>query len=241
MIVLFTDFGWQGPYVGQMKTVLRQLAPQQPVVDLMHDVPAFQPRAAAYMLASLVEKLPGETVCLAVVDPGVGSRQRRPCVVKADGRWYVGPDNGLFNVVARQSSEFKVWEISWRPEGLSDSFHGRDLFAPVAAQLASGQLPQMTLTALADAPYNWSMDLTEIIYIDHFGNAMTGLRNELVSKDSRLKIHDHFIPYARVFAEAQTGKPFWYFNSNGLIEIAMNQTSAAQFLDLAIGTEVQIC
>ena len=241
MIVLFTDFGWQGPYVGQMKAVLTQLAPQRPIVDLMHDVPAFQPRAAAYLLASLVEPFPLETIFLAVVDPGVGSHQRRPCVMKAAGRWYVGPDNGLFNVIARQASGYKAWEINWRPDGLSDSFHGRDLFAPVAAQLASGQSPQMTISALADAPNNWSTDLTEIIYIDYFGNAMTGLRSKLVSKDSRLKIHDHIIPYARVFAEASPAKPFWYYNSNGLVEIAMNQASAAQFLDLAIGTAVQIC
>jgi len=149
MIALFTDFGWQGPYVGQIKAVLMQLASQQPVIDLMHDVPAFQPRAASYLLASLVKKFPVETVFLAVVDPGVGSRQRRPCVVSADGRWYVGPDNGLFNVIANQAAEYKVWEITWRPDALSDSFHGRDLFAPVAAQLANGQSPPMAITALA--------------------------------------------------------------------------------------------
>ena len=79
MIVLFTDFGWQGPYVGQMKAVLAQQAPQQPVIDLMHDVPVFKPRAAAYLLASLVEIFPPDTVFLTVIDPGVGSQERRPC------------------------------------------------------------------------------------------------------------------------------------------------------------------
>jgi S-adenosylmethionine hydrolase len=240
MIALFTDFGWQGPYVGQIKAVLMQLASQQPIVDLMHDVPAFQPRAASYLLASLAKKFPVETVFLAVVDPGVGSRQRRPCVVSADGRWYVGPDNGLFNVIAHQAAEYKVWEITWRPEALSDSFHGRDLFAPVAAQLANGQSPPMAITALADNPKDWSTELAEIIYIDHFGNAMTGLQGKLVNKDSKLKIRDHVIPYARVFAEAPIGEPFWYLNSNGLIEVAMNQASAAQNLELAIGSTVYI-
>ena len=141
MIVLFTDFGWQGPYVGQMKAVLAQQAPDQTVIDLMHDAPVFNSRAAAYLLASLVEPFPKDTVFLAVVDPGVGSGERRPCVLQADGRWYVGPDNGLFNVIAKQSAEYTAWVIDWQPDSLSDSFHGRDLFAPVAAQLASGQLP----------------------------------------------------------------------------------------------------
>ena len=240
MIVLFTDFGWQGPYVGQIKAVLAQQAPHQPLIDLMHDVPAFKPRAAAYLLASLVKKFPAETVFLAVVDPGVGSGERRPCVVNADDRWYIGPDNGLFNVIARQASKHRVWEIDWRPETLSDSFHGRDLFAPVAAQFACGDLPAMTITTFADDPENWSIDLAEIIYMDHFGNAMTGLHGNLVSKDLKLRIHDHVIPYARVFAEAQIGEPFWYINSNGLIEIAMNQASVAQSLELTIGTPVLI-
>ena len=240
MIVLFTDFGWQGPYVGQIKAVLAQQAPQQLVIDLMHDVPAFKPRAASYLLASLVEKFPSETVFLAVVDPGVGSGDRRPCVVYADDRWYIGPDNGLFNVIARQSSGHKVWEIDWRPEVLSDSFHGRDLFAPVAAQLACGNSPQMTITTFADDPEKWPLDLAEIIYVDHFGNAMTGHHGNLVSKDTKLRIHDQLIAYARVFAEAPIGEPFWYINSNGLIEIAMNQTSVAQSLELTIGTPVLI-
>jgi S-adenosylmethionine hydrolase len=240
MIVLFTDFGWQGPYVGQMKAVLAQHAPRQPVIDLMHDVPVFNPHAAAYLLASLVEKFPPETVFLAVIDPGVGSQERRPCVVRAEGRWYVGPDNGLFNVVARQSSEYMVWEIDWRPDALSDSFHGRDLFGPVAAQLACGHSPQMTTTTLARNPEGWAVELAEIIYLDHYGNAMTGLHGKRFSQDIKLSIQNHVIPYARVFAEAPNGVPFWYINSNGLIEIAMNRASVAQALELAIGTPVQI-
>ena len=238
MIVLFTDFGWQGPYVGQMKAVLAKWAPREPLIDLMHDVPAFKPRAAAYLLASLIEPFPPETVFLAVVDPGVGSQQRRPCVIKAAGRWYVGPDNGLFNVIAKQAASYKAWEIDWRPGTLSDSFHGRDLFAPVAARLAGGELPPMTPTRLAQSPDDWPAELAEIIYIDHFGNAMSGLAGERLDPATTLQINNHLIPYARVFAEASPGKPFWYINSNGLIEIAANQASAAQVLQIEIGTPV---
>lgn len=240
MIVLFTDFGWRGPYVGQLKAVLAQHATDQVIIDLMHDAPVFKPRAAAYLLASLVEPFPKDTVFLVVVDPGVGTDERRPCVLKADGRWYVGPDNGLFNIIAKQSTEYKAWVIDWQPEFLSDSFHGRDLFAPVAAQLASGQLPAMTETSLAQNPQDWPADLAEIIYLDAFGNAMTGLHATHISEDATLRINSASINYARVFAEAGKGEPFWYVNSNGLVEIAMNQADAAQALDLEIGTSLQI-
>ena len=240
MILLFTDFGWQGPYVGQMKAVLAQQAPDQTVIDLMHDAPVFNSRAAAYLLASLVEPFPKDTVFLVVVDPGVGSGERRPCVLQADGCWYVGPDNGLLNVIAKHSAEYKAWVIDWQPESLSDSFHGRDLFAPVAAQLASGQVPEMTETSLAQDPLNWPADLAEVIYLDSFGNAMTGLRGARINKDAALMINATRINYTRVFAEAEKAQPFWYVNSNGLVEIAMNQADAARTLGLEIGMQLQV-
>jgi len=239
MIVLFTDFGWRGPYVGQMKAVLAQQAPSQAIIDLMHDAPVFSSRAAAYLLASLVEPFPKDTVFLAVVDPGVGSDERRPCVLKADGRWYVGPDNGIFNIIAKQSTEYTAWVIDWQPESLSDSFHGRDLFAPVAAQLASGQLPVMTATSLAQNPLDWPAELAEVIYLDSFGNAMTGLLGSRTSKDAVFMLSGKKIKYTRVFAEAEKDVPFWYVNSNGLVEIAMNQANAARTLGLEIGTQLQ--
>jgi len=240
MIVLFTDFGWQGPYVGQMKAVLAKQASDQMVIDLMHDAPVFNPRAAAYFLASLVESFPKGTVFLTVVDPGVGSEERRPCVLKANGYWYVGPDNGLFNVIAKQSREYTAWVIDWQPDSLSVSFHGRDLFAPVAAQLASGQLPEMTETNLAINPNDWPLELAEIIYLDSFGNAMTGLHGTGIGKDAVLMLKTKRINYARVFAEVEKGEAFWYVNSNGLVEIAMNQANAAQTLGLEIGTPLQV-
>ena len=136
MIVLFTDFGLAGPYTGQMKAVLARDAPGQPVIDLFADAPSRNPRAAAYLLAAYAAWFPAGTVFLAVVDPGVGGI-RAPLIVSADGCCYVGPDNGLFELVLRRAREAQVWEITWQPAALSASFHGRDLFAPVAAKLAS--------------------------------------------------------------------------------------------------------
>src|SRR5688572_23638495 len=99
MIALFTDFGVNGPYVGQMKAVLARAAPGVAVIDLLHDAPAFNPRASAYLLAALAREFAEGAVLLCVVDPGVGTT-RRPLVARLDGRWFVGPDNGLFNVAA---------------------------------------------------------------------------------------------------------------------------------------------
>ena len=138
MIFIFTDFGLEGPYVGQMKAVLACEAPGVPVIDLFADLPAFDAQAAAYLLAAYGGRLPAGGVCLSVIDPGVGGA-RAPLALSADGRWYVGPDNGLFAIVARRAESLEAWRITWRPAGLSASFHGRDLFAPVAARLARGE------------------------------------------------------------------------------------------------------
>ncbi len=140
MIVLFTDFGLEGPYVGQIKAVLHREAPGVPVVDLFHDAPAHAPELAAYLLAAYVGEFPEDAVFLCVVDPGVGSG-RRPVMVRADDRWYVGPDNGLLAIIARRARSPGWWDITIRPQRLSATFHGRDLFAPAAARLARGERP----------------------------------------------------------------------------------------------------
>src|SRR5262245_30636537 len=138
MILLFTDFGLAGPYTGQMKAVLRQRAPEIPAIDLFADAPMQNPKAAAYLLAAYAAWFPSGSVFLCVVDPGVGG-ERPPVMVKADGRWFVGPGNGLFEIVMRRAQSAEAWEIAWQPEHLSASFHGRDLFAPVAAMIAKGE------------------------------------------------------------------------------------------------------
>src|SRR5215472_12560031 len=107
-----------GPYVGQMKAVLHRTAPGIPVIDLFADAPACDPRRAAYLLAAYAPWFPQGTIFLAVVDPGVGG-SRAPVVLAADGRWYVGPENGLFELVARRAMTApRLWEITWRPSAL---------------------------------------------------------------------------------------------------------------------------
>lgn len=241
MIFLFTDFGWNGPYVGQMKTVLARQAPGSVVVDLMHDAPAFNPRAAAYLLATLVAQTPENSIILAVVDPGVGNTSRKPVILEVDGRWLVGPDNGLFSVMAKRGEVVECRHITWRPETLSNTFHGRDLFAPVAAMLANGELPAVSKLQLSELVGNdWPEELAEIIYIDNYGNAMLGIRAGKISPATIFQVDKLLIPFAATFSAVATGDLFWYCNSNGLVEIAMNQGSVTSRLGLAIGRQVEI-
>lgn len=240
MIVLFTDFGVGDPYVGQVHAVLACEAPGVCVVDLFHGLPNYDIRAAAYLLPAYSAIFDPDTVFLCVVDPGVGG-ERRPVLVHADGRWYVGPDNGLFHVLARRARTCEVREIKWRPAQLSASFHGRDLFAPVAAMLARGNTPSAARVTLSPpSGAEWPDDLAQVVYIDHYGNAITGLRASVVDKAQPLRIKQHSLPYARVFADVPVGQAFWYENANGLAELAVNRGSAAEVLGLKCGDSVEV-
>lgn len=240
MIALFTDFGRDGPYVGQMHAVLARAAPQVPRIDLFHEAPVFDRRAAAYLLPAYSTCLPEGSVCVAVIDPGVGG-ERRAVMLRADHRWYVGPDNGLFTLVERRARQSECRVIEWRPDRLSASFHGRDLFAPVAARLACGEMPQSRPDALTAPPGpSWPDDWARILYIDRFGNAVTGLRASEMPRSASLGVGNRVLNYARVFGDVAAGDGFWYENANGLAEIAVNQGSAAQLYGLRPGDTVQV-
>ena len=191
MIVLFTDFGPSGPYLGQMRAVLARDAPGVAVIDLLSDAPAFDARSSAYLLAAYAPEFPAGTVFLCVVDPGVGGA-RAPLAVSAAGRWYVGPDNGLIAIVMRRA--------------------GAD----------------------------WPDDLARIVYIDHYGNAVTGLRAAQLAPEAVLRAAGRELRRTARFSDLPRGQPFWYENANGLAEIAVNQGRAAQDLELAIGAEVKV-
>jgi S-adenosyl-L-methionine hydrolase (adenosine-forming) len=241
MIVLFTDFGLDGPYTGQILAVLQQTAPGVAAISLFADAPAGQPKPSAYLLAAYAQWFPEGTVFLCVVDPGVGS-DRRAVVTEADGRFFVGPDNGLFDMVVRRSAIAQLWEIDWRPLALSASFHGRDLFAPVAARLARGE-PLTDLACRVDArsaDRGWPDDLAEIVYVDRYGNALTGLRGTQVPAEAGLVAGGRSIAPAATFSAVPPGEALWYVNSNGLAEIAVNGGSAAATLGLEIGNAVTI-
>lgn len=244
--MLFTDFGVAGPYIGQMAAVLRRhLFSEMPVVDLLADAPSCNPKAASYLLAACTGAFPPGSVFLCVVDPGVGG-PRRPCIVRADDRWYIGPDNGLFeHIIRRSATTPSFWYIIWKPRHLSSSFHGRDLFAPLAALVARDQIPPRSEFAVEFSVtdrcvVDWPDDLAEVVYVDAFGNAITGVRAATVAAQSTLGIGGCAVAAATTFMDVSPGQAFWYANSNGLIEIAVNRGRAAEEFFLNIGSPVFI-
>lgn len=237
-LVLFTDFGSNDLYVGQVEAALHRDAPGHAIIHLLHEAPAFNPQASAHLLAALVMRMPTGHVYVAVVDPGVGS-ERDAVVVRADGDWFVGPDNGLLSVVAERAAVRDFWRVINSPAGSSVSFHGRDIFAPIAAGLEIGRPAEdfaVPLEALSVSLA--SGDLAEIIYVDHYGNAFTGIRAANASTARKLVVGRHEIGHASVFSSVAVGMAFWYANSVGLVEIAVNGGHAARALDLAVGQPV---
>ena len=247
MLITFTDFGLSGPYLGQVAAVCAAEAPQVPIINLIADAPAFDPFASSYLLAPFVAKFPRGAVFLGVVDPGVGS-ERQPLMLEINQQHFVGPDNGLFEMVLRQGlaetagKPPAIWRVDWRPDKpLSHSFHGRDLFAPVAARLAIGMRVDATpLTADDIERHDGPDDLARVIYIDHYGNAMTGLRGASLSEQDRLDMAGQQVSHGTVFAAVPVGQPFWYVNSAGMVEVAVNRGRADDALGLGVGHDLRV-
>jgi hypothetical protein len=240
-VALFTDFGEAGPYLGQMEAVLHAAGVDVPVIRLISDAPRCNPRASAYLLAAVAQHMPKSTLFLAVVDPGVGG-SRHPLVLRNGEHWFVGPDNGLFSQLSRRSEDAVAEVIDWRPESLSSSFHGRDLFAPIAADCVKGRpFSRRRIAVDALVGSDWPPDLAEIIYIDHYGNCVTGIRADTLEAGSLLKVNGREFRYGRTFSELPDGQPFWYRNAIDLIEIAVNLGRADTLFGLSIGTTVERC
>ena len=237
MLALFTDFGLEGPYIGQVAAVLQQCAPGVPVISLFSDLPPFDVRAAAYLLPAYAQGFPPGTVFVCVVDPGVGGA-RPGVVLRADGRWYVGPNEGLFAPLVRRAGNIQCWQLPEPAAGASPSFHGRDVFAPVAGRLArDGRYAGQELAARDLERPDWPDDLWRVVYIDRFGNAITGLRSPVVEADAVFEVNGHLLPHARTFSDVGEGEAFWYGNANGLVEFAVNLGRADTLLGVNTGSE----
>lgn len=239
-IALVTDFGLGGPYVGQMKLCLSELAPRVPTVDLVSDLTPFRPDFAAYFLPALVRDMPERTLYICVVDPGVGG-ERAALAFLADGDWYVGPDNGLLALVARRAKNVRVLRVDWRPDQLSDSFHGRDLFAPIGAMLCVGEIPAYTEIDVGQMVGNdWPQELPRVIYTDRYGNLTTGLSGSSLARNGILHAGGRDLGFARTYCEVSQGQAFWYENSLGLVELAVNRGRADDILGLKTGDAIGI-
>jgi hypothetical protein len=240
MIVLFTDFGTRDPYVGQVKARIHEFAPGQQVVDLLHEAPDFNAHAGAHLIAAFAPNFPPGTVFMCVVDPGVGT-ERDGVVLTAGSRWFVGPDNGLLSIAAARNKDCKVWRIKWQPETASATFHGRDIFAVIAALIAAGEFPEDKLEAKPKLHVEFDADdLPRIIYIDHYGNAWTGQRATSFPPSTRIVAGGAEFRHADTFGAVGKGEGFWFSNSVGLVELAINRGSAAEKLGLKVGDPIQV-
>lgn len=241
MIVLASDFRTDGPYVGQMHAAVLSEWPDAHIVHLAHDLPQCDPYRAAYLFAAYADWFPSGTTFVCVVDPGVGS-DRRPIVVDAGGRVFIGPDNGLFEPLLRRAlTPPTVWVIAWPDGGTSASFHGRDVFAPAAARIARDGLEACTLDLLQPVDpdsarrSDWPDDLYEIVHVDGFGNLVSGVRAQVVPATATITIGTVSVRRARTFSDVGRGQAFWYANSQGLMEVAVNQGNAAEVLRAGVG------
>jgi len=241
VITLLTDFGTADGYVGEMKGVLLSRVPDAMLVDITHEISPQDVEAARLTVARVWRRFPPGTVHLVVVDPGVGT-ERSALAVDSNGRWLVGPDNGVLSPALLASGASAVALAV--PPGASASFHGRDVFAPAAAALALGS----ALASLGGAVTHPVIRRTPephriedgvlagvVILIDRFGNAVTnlvGLRAGVIEAAGKT------LPMYRTYGNVAPGKPLAIIGSSGLIEIAVRDGSAARLLGLTRGSPV---
>ena len=253
IITLTTDFGLADGYVAAMKGVIAGIAPHAVVVDITHQIPPQDVCAAAYVLHTTLPSFPPGAVHVAVVDPGVGSARRALAVRTARGL-LVGPDNGVFTYVLQAEPFALCIELDqpayWRPT-LSRTFHGRDLFAPVAAHLAAGAALEQLGTPVADpvlleiaAPERFADGRIHgsIVYIDHFGNLISNIPSEwLTGRRWLIYIADRQLTGPlTTYSEAAPGALLALPGSNGLLEIALREGNAAQQLAGSVGMAVML-
>ena len=244
-ITLLTDFGTADYFVGAMKGAILSINPQAVIVDITHEIPAQDVAAGAFTLLAAFDTFPEGTVHVAVVDPGVGS-ERRPIVVSAGNHLFVGPDNGIFTYIYERHSSFEALHITaekYFRQPVSTTFHGRDIFAPVAAALSTGIDPTSLGPRISDPIRLFESVEPQIIHTDRFGNLITNITRDQFKEDKRLLLNGTIISAQRNFFGENVGEidePFLIWGSAGFLEIAVNGGSAAEFLDAKRGDQIRL-
>ncbi|HJR05899.1 MAG TPA: SAM-dependent chlorinase/fluorinase [Pyrinomonadaceae bacterium] len=261
IVTLLTDFGAADYFVGALKGAILSVNPQAQIADITHEIPAHDIEAGAFTLLAAYDSFPSSTIHVAVVDPGVGSA-RRPLLVTAREHFFVGPDNGLFSYICeRASGDVRVYQLTnenFFRTPVSNTFHGRDIFAPVAGALSKGVSPEELGEAVDDyvrlaqlAPVRepdgtWS---AKVIHIDRFGNIITNItRRELACEEfargARLDVGGRAINSFRKFYAEEIGAAacelFAIWGSAGFLEIAADRASAASLLRAERGQMVRV-
>ncbi len=261
VIGLFTDYGWNDPYVAQLKGVILTVNPDARIFDLTHSVTPFNVTEGSYLLDQCADEFPAGTIFVAVVDPQVGL-DRDPIVLETGkGKFYVGPDNGLFTQVLAREGFSKAWKLD-RPEffrsgDLSHTFHGRDIFAPVAARLAQGIDPERLGTPIkslvllqgSEPTFAEGLISTEVLHIDRYGNVILNVPDDSdvaakLKEGNLVKIsigHESYsAPLVKTYGDVGKGRLLLLYGGSGLLEIGMNQGSADRQLKVEPGTPVYL-
>lgn len=256
VVTITTDFGHQGPFVGVMKGRIYTRCPEARIVDLTHEILVHWPVEAGFWLERAYEYFPRGTVHIAVVDPGVGTSREIACV-ELDGHVFLAPDNGLLGALASRHPDALCRHLA--PERLaalglsrpSATFHGRDIFAPIAAELAAGRLqPDALGPRVAQIVPGWVDDAEGderaisgvVITLDHFGNLITNIEAGVVLRMGSPRIYaaSHSWPLSRTYGDVRPGELLALVNSFGVIEIARAEGSAAEALGLSRGAPVVV-
>lgn len=272
VIAILTDFGMRDPFVAVMKGVMRRLCPNAEFIDMTHEIEAQNVRQAAFSLLTSWRWFPSSSIFLCIVDPGVGS-ERRPLVASAGGCHFVAPDNGLLSWTLAETPADGIISAdkgSWHLEELSHTFHGRDIFAPLAAHLACGvglddlgssvptiqQLPEPRLEVRSDRL------CAEILHVDRFGNLVTSMGDCRWRADGNLLLSPRFGSAApcglqsnklridlggrevkgvcKTYSDVAVGETLACVGSSGFLEVGINQGNAAQALGLDVGDSVTV-
>ncbi len=261
VITITTDFGHQGPFVATMKGRMLTRFAAARIIDLTHEILVHWPAEAGFWLARSWRYFPAGTVHIAVVDPGVGTHRDIIAVqlhaAEAGAHVFLAPDNGLLAPVIASVSEATVWRLDakhlerFRLGPASATFHGRDIFAPLAAELAAGRCQPADLGPRTSEYVPSWVDEPEVlgqairgvvITLDHFGNLITNIDQDLVRRFSRPMVHagNHRIPMRRTYGDVKPGEYLGLVNSFGVVEVARAEQSAAEGLGLGRGAPVSV-
>jgi S-adenosylmethionine hydrolase len=259
LIGLFTDYGWDDPYVAQLKGAIITINPDARLLDITHSVAPFNVFEGSYLLDQCAEEFPAGTIFVAVVDPQVGTERLPVLLETGKGKFFVGPDNGLFTQVVAHEGLSRAWLLDkpefFRAGEVSHTFHGRDIFGPVAAHLAAGidpdrmGTPIKTLTLLQDKEPTFAagMIATQVVHVDRYGNIILNLASDT---DVATKLHNgnlvkisvgkdsYSAPLVKTYGEVEKGRLLLLYGGSGLLEIGMNQGSAERELKVTPGTSV---
>jgi S-adenosylmethionine hydrolase len=259
ILTVTTDFGTSDAYVAAMKGTILGIAKDLTLIDISHEISPQDVMEAAFVVANAAPYFPPETIHLVVVDPGVGT-DRRPIALRIDDHWFVGADNGLFSLLAEERSPAEAIILDnpsfWRTSDPSTTFHGRDIFAPVAAHLGSGVSPSelgtpidpekleylrwARPTIMSDGIRGW------IVHIDRFGNCITNISRSLYEEEqgelnTKLYAGSAVIEgIANTYDDVEKGEPLALFGSSGYLEIAVNAGNAAELYSIMKSDPVNI-